>query len=139
MNDKFFIDSNVLVYAYDQHDPNKQKTAQTVLTEAIKKGNATFSTQVIGEFFTIVTKKIPTPLSADDAYEVIKTLAVLPVLHIDLGMVHRAIETHTQYGISYWDSLILAAAERAGCATVLTEDLQHRGTYHNLQVVNPFV
>ena len=54
-------------------------------------------------------------------------------------MVHRAIETHKKYRISYRDSLILAAAERAGCTTVFTEDLQHGGTYYGIDVVNPFV
>jgi predicted nucleic acid-binding protein len=139
MSDKFFIDSNVLVYAYDEHDTNKQNAAQSVLTESIKNSNGTVSTQVMGEFFTIVTKKIPLPLSADDAWEIVKTLTVLPVLHIDMAMVHRAIETHQQYRITYWDSLIIAAAERAGCTTVLTEDLQHGGAYHGIRVVNPFV
>ena len=139
MSDKFFIDSNVLVYAYDQHDANKQDIAQSVLTKSIENGNGTLSTQVIGEFFTIITKKIPIQLSADEAWEIIKTLTVLPVLHIDMAMVHRAIETHKQYKTTYWDSLILAAAERAGCTTVITEDLQHGGIYHGVKIINPFI
>ena len=97
MSDKFFIDSNVLVYAYDQHDAKKQDTAQSVLAKSIMSGNGTLSTQVIGEFFTIVTKKIPIPLSTDEAWEIVKTLTVLPVIHIDMAMVYRAIETHKQY------------------------------------------
>lgn len=89
------MDSNILVHAYDEHDPDKQRKAQSLLTQSIKEGNATISTQVMGEFFTIVTNKIPTPLSTDDAWEIIKMLAVdPPVLHVDVALVHRAIETH---------------------------------------------
>jgi predicted nucleic acid-binding protein len=139
MSDRFFIDSNVLVYAYDKHDLNKQGVAQSLVTESIKNGNAALSTQVLGEFFTVVTRKIPVPLSPDDAWEIVRTLDIFPVLHVDLAMVHRAIETYKQYQISYWDSLILAAAEKAGCTAVLTEDLQHGGTYHGISVVNPFL
>ncbi len=139
MNDRFFMDSNILVYAYDQQEPSKQRTAKSLLTEAIEKGNATISTQVMSEFFTIVTRKIRSPLSTDEAWEIIKMLTIFPVFHVDMAMVHRAIDTHKQYRISYWDSLILAAAERADCTTLVTEDLQHGGTYHGIRAVNPFI
>jgi predicted nucleic acid-binding protein len=138
MSDRFFLDSNILVYAYDAHEPKKRITAQSLLKEGIRQESAVISTQVTGEFFTIVTRKIPAPLSTDEAWEIVKILGTLPVLQVDLAMVHRAIETHKQYQISYWDSLILAAAERAGCDRVMTEDLQHGGRYHGILAVDPF-
>lgn len=62
----------------------------------------------------------------------------LPVQEIDLPVVKRAIDNHRRYGISYWDSLILAAAERAGCGEVHSEDLQDGQVYNRVRVVNPF-
>jgi predicted nucleic acid-binding protein len=63
---------------------------------------------------------------------------LLPVQEIDLNMVHRAIDTHITYRISYWDALIISAAERGGCASILSEDLNNSQEYHGIVVINPF-
>ena len=60
------------------------------------------------------------------------------VVAVDGVMVDRAIDTHRQYQISYWDGLIIAAAERAECMTLLSEDLSAGQAYHGLRVENPF-
>ena len=138
MSDRAFLDTNILVYAYDQHEPQKQKKAQGLLTDGIKRENLFLSVQVLGEFFNIVTRHIPQPMSSDDAQEIISTISILPVQEIDLTMVNRAIETHKRYQISYWDSLIVSAAERAGCTMILSENLSAGQTYHNIVVRNPF-
>ncbi len=70
--------------------------------------------------------------------EIINTLRILPVQDIDTTMVKRAIDTHEMYQISYWDSLIVSAAERSGCRIILSEDLSDGQTYHNILVNNPF-
>ena len=77
-------------------------------------------------------------MSTDNAQEIISTISILPVQEIDLAMVNRAIETYKTYQISYWDSLIVSAAERAGCTMILSEDLSDGQTYHNIVVRNPF-
>ena len=138
MKNRVFLDTNILVYAYDQHDPHKQTKAQGLLTDGIKQENLILSVQVLGEFFNVVTRHIPQPMSPGEAKEVINTLSILPVQDIDMTMVKRAIDTHEMYQISYWDSLIISAAERSGCGMILSEDLSDGQNYHNILVNNPF-
>ncbi len=138
MTDRLFLDTNILVYAYDSHDPAKQQRAQRLISDGIRLQNATISGQVLGEFFTVVTRKIPCPLGADAAQEVISDLGIIDVVEIDYHLVVRAVETHCRYGVSYWDSLIVAAAERASCTRILSEDLSHGQRYHEMTVENPF-
>jgi predicted nucleic acid-binding protein len=139
MNDSVFLDTNILVYAYDKHDLEKQVKAQTLLKTAIKEGSASLSTQVLGEFFVVVTRRIKKSLTVHDAERIIDILSVLPVAEIDLLLVKRAIHTQKSYGISYWDALIVAAAERTGCSKILSEDLNHGQQYNGVLVENPFM
>jgi predicted nucleic acid-binding protein len=138
MSDKVFLDSNIIVYAYDTHEPEKLVKAQSLLKSLIIQESAVVSSQVLGEFFVVVTQRIKEPLSADEAMEIIEVLSVLPVAEIDLSLVKRAIETHKVYGISYWDSLIVAAAEGTGCHKLLSEDLNNGQEYNGIVVENPF-
>lgn len=138
MSDRLFLDTNILVYAYDKHEPQKQRKAQELLTDGIEQENLFLSVQVLGEFFNVVTRHIPQPMTPDEAKEIINTLSILPVQEIDLTMVNRAIDTHKAYQISYWDALIVSAAERAGCMMILSEDLSDGQTYHKILVSNPF-
>jgi predicted nucleic acid-binding protein len=138
MKNKSFLDTNVLVYAYDRHDPRKQVTAQALLTEAIEHESAVLSVQVLGEFFNVVTRQIKQPMTTGEAQGAVSLLSHLPVQDIDLELVKRAIATHKMYRISYWDALIVAAAERAQCKLILTEDLSDGQTYHGVLVSNPF-
>jgi len=138
MTAKQFLDTNVLVYAYDTDSPAKQDVARTLLREGLRSGNAAVSAQVLGEFFVTVTRRIPDPLTVDAAQEAVAALQGLPVVDLDGPMVDRAIDTLRQYQISYWDALILAAAERAECEAVLSEDLSADQRYHGLRVDNPF-
>ena len=138
MSDRVFLDTNILVYAYDQHDPRKQNKAQELLTDGIERETLVLSVQVLGEFFNVVTRHIPQPVTSDEAREIIATISILPVQEIDLAMVNRAIDTHKMYQIAYWDALIISAAERAGCKLILSEDLSDGQAYHEILVRNPF-
>ena len=138
MPDRAFIDTNVLVYSYDSRDPEKQSRAQELLAGGIENETVVISAQVLGEFFNVVTRRIPNPLSVEEAEGVIDLVSILPVVGIDISLVRRAIATHRRYGIAYWDSLIIAAAERAACTYVLSEDLNSGQSYHGITVVNPF-
>ena len=74
-----------------------------------------------------------------DAKKIIEVLSILPVAEIDLTLVMRAIDAKTRYRISYWDSLIVATAERSGCNTILSEDLNDGQQYNGVQIENPFI
>ena len=133
-----FVDTNVLVYAYDKHSETKQTGALRLLRAGMLNDGLAVSAQVLGEFFAVVTRRIPTPLTADEAAAAIDALKPVPVVEIDRQLVERAIETHKRYGIVYWDALIVAAAERAGCVEVLSEDLNAGQRYGGVVVSNPF-
>lgn len=139
MSDRTFLDTNVLVYAYDCHDPGKQRQAQQVLHSGLADDTAVLSAQVLGEFFVTVTRKIPTPLTCTEARDIVDLISILDVVDVDRALTKRAIQTHERYGISYWDALIVAAAERGRCVKVLSEDLQHGQTIHGILIENPFL
>ena len=138
MTARSFMDTNVLVYAYDRRDISKRSQARELLTTGIEDETAVISVQVLGEFFTVVTQRIQNPLSTEEAREAVNLIGILPVMALDLAMVRRAISTLLRYRISYWDALIIAAAERAGCARIFSEDLNPGQSYHGIVVVNPF-
>ena len=86
----------------------------------------------------MVTRKIKNPISAEEAQKIIALLGVLQIVDVDFSLVTLAVENHKKYGISYWDSLIIVAAARAGCKRVMTEDLDHGEEYSSVLVENPF-
>ena len=138
MSDKRFVDTNVLVYAYDTDDRLKQARAQELLRAGLLNEDMVISVQVVGEFFATVTRRIQQPMSSREAKEAIDRIKVIPVVDIDLQLVERAIEIHLEYQISYWDALIVASAERSGCIEILSEDLNEGQRYAELVIVNPF-
>ena len=127
-----------LVYAYDLRDPAKRARALDLLTDAMESETGVVSAQVLSEFFNTVTRRISNPLSGQEAQEIVTQIAILPVLELDLYLVQRAIGTCIRYQISYWEALIVAAAERARCARILSEDLNPGQSYNGIPVVNPF-
>ena len=138
MNAEVLLDTNILVYAYDNHEPEKQTRAQEILKTAIKEESAILSAQILGEFFVVVTRRIKEPLSIDDAEKIIDILTTLHIAEIDKDLVKRAINIQKDYTISYWDSLIVATAEREGCTKILSEDLNDGQKYNGVLVENPF-
>lgn len=138
MRDNVFLDTNVLVYSIDSSNPDKQRQAVDLIEEALVHERGIVSTQVLSEFYTIVTRKLPSPLSAVQAQEIIETLEPLVAVDIDYPLVLRAIETQARYQISYWDGLIIAAAERVHCQTIYSEDLSDGQKYFGIQIKNPF-
>jgi predicted nucleic acid-binding protein len=138
MSDRHFIDTNVLVYAYDTHCREKQERAKAVLEDALAMENGMVSTQVLSEFYVVVTSRGKSPLSSEEAEDILRKCAEIHVVTTDRALVMRAIETQRRYVMSYWDALIVSAAERGGCSRILTEDLNEGQTYHGILVVNPF-
>jgi predicted nucleic acid-binding protein len=134
---KAFFDTNIIFYAYDSSEPAKQHRAQELLVDAIAGGTGYTSVQVLGEFFhaTVLRKKV---LTADAAEAIIQSLGGLHMLDVDFPMVRRAIDYHRRFQTSYWDSLILATAQRAGCAIIFSEDLNSAQNYDGVTAVNPF-
>ncbi len=134
-----FFDTNILVYGSDDSEPEKQALARDLVNDAVENGSGVLSAQVLGELFNSVTRRIPQPLSIDEAELLIEKYSVMTVVALDLALVQRAVSISGRYRVSYWDALIIAAAERAGCARIISEDLNAGQLYHGVVVVNPFV
>jgi predicted nucleic acid-binding protein len=136
--DRVFFDTNVLVYAHDASDNKKRETAQALILAGLKTGAGVISAQVLSEFYVTVTRKIATPLSLDAARQELHLLSRLVVVETDSTLVLRAAILQEKWQTSFWDALILAAAERARCVTVWSEDLSSGQTYGAVRVLNPF-
>ena len=138
MSDRVFVDSNVWVYAVDADEPVKQAGARAVLDPPTSDTLVT-SDQVLGEFYVTVTRKLARPVADDIAARMVDRMAQLPVVSIDADGVQAAITGSQSWRLSYWDALIVVAAQSAGCSRLLTEDLADGSTYGSVRVENPFV
>jgi predicted nucleic acid-binding protein len=137
MTEPVFVDTNVWVYAVDTADPAKRERALELLAPAAGR-DIVVSTQVVTEFYAVVTRKLAVPLSPDDAEAMVRQLLALPVVAVDASLVASAIAGSREWQVSIWDALIIRAAEVAGCRRVLSEDLADRRTYGSVIVENPF-
>jgi predicted nucleic acid-binding protein len=130
-----FVDTNVVVYAFDSGEPEKQHVALEVLESGRR---LVVSTQVLLETWWVLTRRLERPLSEDVAAEVIDELCRLPVVATDAELVRRAIQTGRRFGLAVWDALIVEAARSSGCDRILTEDLQTGQDLDGVVVENPF-
>jgi predicted nucleic acid-binding protein len=138
MSARLFLDTNVVVYAYDTSDPVKQSKAQGLLASAVREGDGAVSTQVFGEFFhTVVVKR--RLMTSNEALEVISALeAGVEVAQIAVPLVKDAIGIHQRYQLRCWDSLIVATARHLGCKEIASEDMSDGQDYGGVKVANPF-
>ena len=136
MSDRIFIDTNVLVYAFDDQSKKKQKRAWAVLDDT--EIRPVISTQVLQEFYSVVTRKLHRPLKQPHAKEALLALSRMPTVQIDTPMIIAAAETSDKERISFWDALIVQAALEGGCTRLLSEDLQSDRVFGGLKIENPF-
>ena len=134
--ERFFVDTNVLIYLFDDDSPGKKARAQALLDE--EKDQIVLSTQVLGEFYVNVTRKLEEPLSPDAAAQAVEDFSRLEVQSITPELVLAAVRRSRSSLLSYWDSLIVETARSAGAAILYTEDLQHGQEIDGLRIVNPF-
>jgi predicted nucleic acid-binding protein len=133
---KVFIDTNVLVYSVDRHDPVKQRVAREALRQIERDRCGVISTQVAQEFYVAATRKLGVePLVAK---EMVHALRRLDVVLVDMDLVGEAVDCSILNRLSFWDALIVVAAEKAGCAEVWTEDLNDGQAIRGVRLHNPF-
>ncbi|MBT3296287.1 MAG: PIN domain-containing protein [Verrucomicrobia bacterium] len=135
---KVFLDANIIVYAHDRARPDRRAQSQAILFESLRNGTGVISSQVLSEFFVTITQKVKQPMSSAAAKKEIVLLSTLETVDIDATLVVEAVNIKERWQLSYWDALILAAAERAGCGTVYSEDMSDGQHYGSLVVCNPF-
>ncbi len=128
-----FLDSTVLVYAHAVDDPRKQKIAQTLLRQATS-GRFAISTQVLAEFASTLLHKVSQRATTEVVIAMLDALAPIRVVTPDSGMVRRAVEASAAFGIHFYDGMIVAAAERANCERIWSEDLNAGQQYFGVTV-----
>ena len=133
-----FLDTNVLVYAYDPSDRRKQGVAMELLRRALA-GHMKLSTQVLAEFSSTLLHKVTPPTPFKQVKVILNALAPIPIVRPDADLVQRAVEVHAKYGVRFYDGMIIAAAERGGCQRIWSEDLNAGQRYFGITVENPFL
>jgi predicted nucleic acid-binding protein len=135
---RVFVDTNVLVYAYDGGEPVRQPVAREVLTSLWQEGTGTLSTQVLQEFYHTVTRKVRAPMTAGEAREIVAAYSRWPVVVVDPALILAATWLQESQQLSFWDALIVEAARVGGAARLLTEDMQHGRVIDGTRIENPF-
>jgi len=133
-----FVDSNILIYAHDLDAGPKQVVAAARIAELWQAGDGVLSTQVLQEFYVNVTQEIKRPLSRISAREVIRDYIPWVRSTITGNTVVRGSEIAEVWQISFWDAMVLAAAEQSAAAQLLTEDLNHGQLIAGIRIENPF-
>lgn len=134
---KIFIDTNIFIYALDQAEPEKQAKARILLKTLQKNRTGVVSTQVFQEFFVVATNKLK--VNTQLAKKMISYLAHYEIVTVDLPMIKKAIDICSADQISFWDALIVSAANASGCQIILTEDLNHQQSIKGVKIENPFL
>src|SRR5258707_956388 len=133
-----FVDTNVLVYALAADDVRRSPVAQKLLRELMTAQVFKTSTQVLQELFVTLTRKVRTPMTAEQALRYLDQIAAWPVVVLDYGGVREAIELSAGASLSLWDALVIVAAARSGATRLYTEDLRDGQMILGVEIVNPF-
>lgn len=133
------IDTNVLVYAYDRSEPEKQRIALDTLDRLSQSGHGALSTQVLGEFYAVVTRKFNEPLSPSEARAHIENyLASWPVLPLTPFVIYEALRGATEHQMSYLDAQLWAVARLNQLRMIASEDFSNGAIVDGVQFLDPF-
>ena len=138
MTDRVFVDTNVLVYSRDASEPAKQKQAMGWMTRLWSEKTGRLSFQVLSEFYVTVTNKLQPGMDLQSAREDVRLLLAWRPIPVDALVVEEAWRIRDRYKLSWWDALIVSAAQVSDCRYLLTEDLQENRNMGNVEVINPF-
>ena len=133
---KGFIDTNILVYQMDKRNPEKKNTCRSIVRDLVSRNDAVISTQVLQEFYVVCTTRLK--LKPVFVKGLIHGFENMEVVTIGPDLIKEAIDTSVQSDISFWDSLIVVAAEAARCKYLYTEDLNDGQIIRNVRIQNPF-
>lgn len=139
MSAKYFIDTNIFIYSFDQDHSGKQTRALQLIQTALETGTGIISTQVIQEFLNVATRKFKVPMKLEDSKTYLRMMMnPLCQIYPDLALYESGLDLQAETGYSFFDALILAAALRGGCDLLYTEDMQDGQAIRSLTIKNPF-
>jgi len=139
MNDRYFLDTNIFIYSFDENARSKAMKARELIGSALKERNGCIGTQVIQEFLNIATRKFKKPLNIKDSKQYLqKVLVPLCEVYPDTELFENGLDIQSATGYSFYDSLIIAAARKGGCGILYSEDLQDERSVYGITIINPF-
>ena len=140
MSDKFFLDTNIFVYFFDQSAPTKVDISRRLLNVALDSGKGVISYQVVQEFFNVARRRFREPMQADQAEQFLSTvLRPLWTIQPSSAFFLRAFRLLDRFHLHWYDALIVAGAIEAKCGILYTEDFQHGQRIEDVEVRNPFL
>jgi len=139
MKDKIFVDTNILIYAHDMDAGAKHDVAISIIEKIWEEKTGIISTQVIQEFYVNITRKIPNPITPVLARGIILNYFSWHLEAIEPNTILLASEIEERYVLSFWDSLIMAAASQSNAGKILTEGLNHGQVIEGVLIENPFL
>lgn len=138
MTGRSFVDTNVVAYVYDRSSGFKRELAKDLVSQRLDDQSLVLSAQVLNELASTLLKPA-FGLSLDEVRLALRTLSPATTVELDLNITLRALDARARYQVSLWDGLVIAAAERARCSEILSEDLNHGQEYFGIVVRNPFL
>jgi predicted nucleic acid-binding protein len=135
---KTFLDTNIVIYAYDASAGLKHEIARQIMTDLWTSGNGILSTQVLQEFYVNVTRKIPKPLDLDLARQIVSDLLKWDVVVNGGDSILDAIDIQKRHNFSFWDAMIISSAVTGGAVTLLSEELTDGQIIGGVTIRNPF-
>ncbi len=138
MSARAFVDTNILVYAHDSGAGSRYEMAKALVKDLWQGRNGVLSTQVLQEFYVNVRRKARNPIESVEARRLVEDYLRWEIVVNDGTTILGALDLEQRFKVSFWDALILQAANTAKVATVYSEDLSHGQSYYGVEVINPF-
>src|SRR3984957_12729889 len=140
MNARLFLDTNIIVYAFNPSFPEKSKIARRLITDGAADKQAIISYQVVHEFINVALRGFRLAIVKSDLESFVLT-ALFPMMAISSSpaLTIDALRLHNENQLAWYDSLIIAAALQGGCKVLYSEDMQHGRRFGDLLIQNPFL
>lgn len=140
MSARFFLDTNMFVYAFDSRAPDKSKKAGTLIRRAVDTGEGVVSFQVVQEFLNVALRRFSQPMSVAEAEQyLVAVFRPLLAVHSSPAIYVEGLRIMSKHKLAWYDSLIVAGALEGQCTLLYTEDLQHGRQIESLRIENPFL
>jgi predicted nucleic acid-binding protein len=140
MSDRFFLDTNIFVYSFDQSTARKSEEAVRLIDQALTTGNGVISYQVVQEFFNVAYRRFPEPMRVEQAEQFLSSvLRPLWAIYSSPALCLRALQILDRFQLQWYDALIVAGALEAKCAILYSEDFQNGQKFDDLEIRNPFL
>ena len=140
MSARFFLDTNIFVYAFDSRATDKARKAQNLIQRAVDTGEGLVSYPVVQEFMNVALRRFSQPMTVAEAEQYLDTVfRPLLAVHSSPAIYLEALRVMSRHQLAWYDSLIVAGALEGRCAIVYTEDLQHGRMIESLRIENPFL